>query len=515
MPNPNINNFDDFFRARLGNQEMAVAPDMFDRIMRERKRRKPIFWWSWTTPQKLLAGSALVLSASLLGWYALAHQQKNENMLSDYNNINSASPQAPIPNNAPKLLPNLQTEKKVQNVQENLTSSTQSNSFTLSKKNISNFPLSKTTLIRGKDLEKMEVRIDKNTSLDKPQMVAADATQIPDKATNQNENQVSPPPSVTDNLNNFETSLPEKYIENQFNKPNSTGLTMTKIDNLDFLAIKDLSLLSAQSFQTPNNLQGVLDEGCKSFNRKKKKLPNPSNWFLDVYASPDYAMRRLKNVSGDFENYIQARDSTEARWYAFSAGARISRVFSTGIAVRGGLHYAQINEIFDYKQPDYTKITRTTVEIRDVSGALIRVDTVETVEIGLRRRTDYNRYRSLDLPLQVGYEQYNKKITWSANVGVNLNLYSWQSGKLLNENLMPTDAATSQTFRTQVGLSAFASVACYISMGRQWQWLIEPNIRHQIGSWTRQTYPIRQDYTTIGLFTGVRYRFVKKKRIFF
>jgi hypothetical protein len=52
-------------------------------------------------------------------------------------------------------------------------------------------------------------------------------------------------------------------------------------------------------------------------------------------------------------------------------------------------------------------------------------------------------------------------------------------------------------------------------MGRQWQWLIEPNIRHQIGSWTRQTYPIRQDYTTIGLFTGVRYRFVKKKRIFF
>lgn len=489
MQNSDIN-FDDFFRARLTNQEATVAPDMFERIMHERKRRrKPLFWWSFSTTQKMLLGGVLFVSASFLGWKYFAQQTIFKNkFVSNNETLLSALPQLPPPN-AAKIPPMIEQKQESGRKKKG---STQHDNFT-KRQFVLQAPPS-VTAQKAKGLPSFGSEVNENASTD---LVINAPKVIETLASINTKNGIAPN---------------TQSIENQ---AENIGLTVEKLEDFGFLNTKKLLPLANSAFQTPDNMQGVLDDGCKSFNKKKKKLPKPSSWFLDVYGSPDYAIRRLQNVSGDFQNYIQARDTTEARWYAFSAGARISRVLKSSVALRVGLHYAQINEIFDYKQHDFTRITRTTVEIRDVSGALLRVDTLEKVEIGLRQRTDYNRYRAIDLPLQLGYELGNKKITWSGNLGLNLNLYSWQSGKVLNTNFEPTEVENSQAFRTQVGLSVFASVGCYINIHRNWQFLLEPNIRYQIGSWTSNNYPLRQDYTTLGLFTGLRYRFEKKKRFFF
>lgn len=488
MQDSNIN-FDDLFRTRLANQEATVAPDMFERIMHARKRRrKPLFWWSLSTAQKVLIGGFLWVSTSILGWKYFSQQNTYKGILfSNDENISSNMPQLSLPNRA-KAPITIDTPQTV---------TAPKNEFGAKKLLLKTNP---SVTAQKNEFGEKELLAKTNPSVTAPKNEFSDAE------------------ITTNSLKPTKVQGIIPNTQNVENQSKSIGLTLEKLEqtvDFDFLNTKKLLPLASVSFQTPNNMQGVLDDGCKSFNKKKKTLPKPSNWFLDVYGSPDYAIRRLQNVSGDFQNYIQVRDSTEARWYAFSAGVRLSRVFSSSIALRVGLHYAQINEIFDYKQHDFTRITRTTVEIRDVSGALLRIDTLEKVEMGVRQRTDYNRYRAIDLPLQIGYEMGNKKITWSGNLGLNLNLYSWQSGKLLNTNLEPTEVENSQAFRTQVGLSAFASVGCYINMSRNWQFLIEPNIRYQIGSWTRNNYPLRQDYTTLGLFTGVRYRIERKKRFFF
>jgi hypothetical protein len=237
----------------------------------------------------------------------------------------------------------------------------------------------------------------------------------------------------------------------------------------------------------------------------------PQNSFLiDIYASPDVAMRRFSDRTNEGNAYLNTRKLSEKQWYAFSAGARLSYIFSNGFAVRAGAHYGQVNEIFNFQASDSSsRETLTKIEIRNSSGQVIRIDSFITVEYGYRRIVTHNRYRSFDIPVQIGYE-FHLSRTWNMgiNTGVNFNISSWNKAQILDANGQPAFVSRdSSIFNPRIGMTGFASLSFTKSLGKGVELLLEPNIRYNFGSLTKNSYPIDQRYTTFGIFTGLRFRF--------
>ena len=147
---------------------------------------------------------------------------------------------------------------------------------------------------------------------------------------------------------------------------------------------------------------------------------------------------------------MQMRKESTRFSSAFSGGIRYTKVFGNGINVRVGLNYSQINEKFSFSQGNIVQIEY----IINAAG-----DTIGSYQNTFKRfKTSYNQYRTLDIPLTVGYEK-NISEKWGFNVsgGVMLNLRSWNSGEVLDRNLQPvtintTDTASVYQFRNNIGV---------------------------------------------------------------
>ena len=93
------------------------------------------------------------------------------------------------------------------------------------------------------------------------------------------------------------------------------------------------------------------------------------------------------------------------------------------MSVRAGFNYSQINEKFKFKQGNIVQV----VYIINASGDTIGSYTVT----GTRYKTTINNYRSIDIPIAMGYEVGNGRWHANINAGVVINIYSWQKGEIL------------------------------------------------------------------------------------
>ena len=190
--------------------------------------------------------------------------------------------------------------------------------------------------------------------------------------------------------------------------------------------------------------------GTKKINPLNIKLPdcptieknaagNKKYW--EVYAGPDYALGSYKSF-GDTasNNYLQKRKASTKFSSAFSAGVRYTKVFDNGMSIRTGANYSQINEKFIYFNPNEIKIITvitTRVVIRQPGDTLYISDTLQYQQTGTRTKTTYNRYRTTDIPLVIGYELGNGRVHANINAGLIINIYSWYKGDELDSTYQP------------------------------------------------------------------------------
>lgn len=214
-------------------------------------------------------------------------------------------------------------------------------------------------------------------------------------------------------------------------------------------------------------------------------------------------MRSMSARSTEFENYTRVRDTTENAWYAFSAGARLSMVYKNGLALRAGAIYAQNNEIF--RRDSFSVDTFDIID--RVTG--LPVDSL-LVQSAVNRSTRYNRYRSVDLTVQVGYEfPINKAVTVSFNGGVNFNLWEGKKVAILDPitGQIINAAENRDVFKRGLGISLLGSAAMYCSVANRWQVFAEPQFRYYLNPITTDRHPVKQRYMNAGLLLGMRYRF--------
>lgn len=241
--------------------------------------------------------------------------------------------------------------------------------------------------------------------------------------------------------------------------------------------------------------------------------PRRNDLYLEVFASPDFAM---KSVSGTNSAILQKKDSTESTQLGYTAGVRFSKSIGDNLLLKAGFQFSQINERFDLKTENERRIT-TVITIRTVttssgSDTLIR-DTTTLEQIGYSLRTTYNKYRSFDVPLLVSYEFGNENLKFAVNAGVILNLRSWYSGETINDSLavVSMNSKTSPTFKQNIGLGLYAGFSVIKPLNNHLDFFLEPHFRYNLGNMTSgATYT--QKFNAAGLSVGIRYKLKGQRR---
>jgi len=233
---------------------------------------------------------------------------------------------------------------------------------------------------------------------------------------------------------------------------------------------------------------------------------------MDLYFSPELAFRDLNAVDEKFNDYLIARERSEAPTLSYSAGFRLSYHNASGFTARTGLNYTQINEQFDYIEEYETTTTIITETTNPETGEINR-DTTFQSDINQIDQSTMNSFKSFDIPLLIGLAlPINDRLDININTGVYLNASFSARGKILSPSeLEPVWISSNNgdidVFKTRLGLSYYGSIGLLHELSPGLDLLVEPNLRYYSQSFTLSGHPLTQDYVKIGVLTGLRYKF--------
>jgi hypothetical protein len=221
--------------------------------------------------------------------------------------------------------------------------------------------------------------------------------------------------------------------------------------------------------------------------------------YFEFYAGADYAFRSLQDTANSV--YLQKRKESTKFKSGFSAGIRYTRVFNNSMSVRAGVNYSQINEKFTFNQGNIIQVTYIINNNGDTIGSYTTT--------GSRYKTTINRYRSIDIPLLVGYEMGNGKLHANINAGPVINIYSWQKGDVLDANGNPVSITTGKgsspyQFKSNAGVGFMGAVSVYYKLNDRLHLMAEPYFRYNLTPMNKESITLKQKYQTAGLRLGIR-----------
>lgn len=234
-----------------------------------------------------------------------------------------------------------------------------------------------------------------------------------------------------------------------------------------------------------------------------------TDWFADVYVSPDIAFKTVENRSAT-PQYLARKDSSESMRLGYTAGVRLVKPITDNFLVRAGVQYTQINEKFTYRTEDEVK-TITVISVRTIirgPGDTLRITDTSTVQqVGYKTNAIKNRYRSFDIPVTVGYQFGNDNLKFGINAGVVFNISSWYQGVILDSSLaaVPISKGSNQVYKSNIGMGLYGGISILKKMGENTQLFFEPYFRYNLSAITSGQASYQQKFSLGGLSVGLRY----------
>ncbi len=235
--------------------------------------------------------------------------------------------------------------------------------------------------------------------------------------------------------------------------------------------------------------------GCPTF--EKDAAANKK--YFSIYGGPDFVIRSLTDTGNSA--YLQKRKESAKVSSAYSAGITYTKVFNNSMSLRTGINYSQINEKFTFVQGNIVTVTYIINANGDTTGSYVTT--------GTRYKTTHNKYRSVDVPLLVGYEMGNGRLHANVNAGVVVNVYSWQKGEVLDTAYQPVNITTGKgnspyQFKTNAGLGFMGGVSVYYKLNDNVHLMAEPYFRYNFKQMNKDNLTLKQKYNTVGLRVGLR-----------
>ncbi|MES2372578.1 MAG: hypothetical protein V4557_08365 [Bacteroidota bacterium] len=243
------------------------------------------------------------------------------------------------------------------------------------------------------------------------------------------------------------------------------------------------------------------------------KRGNP-DWFLEVYASPDIAMKSVTNTSAS-ALYMLKKDSSEAMQIGYSAGIRLVKPITDNILFKAGINYTQANQKYVYRTENEVKTT-TVVTVRTIIRApgdtVVVQDTSILQTIGFKNNTVNNRYRSFDIPVTVGYQFGDEDLKFGINAGVVFNISTSYQGVRLDSSLavVPLDKSGNGVYKTNIGMGLYGSISVVKKLSEGMHIFAEPYFRYNLSDMTTPQANFKQRFNFGGLQVGLRFNINSK-----
>ncbi|MFZ1704543.1 MAG: hypothetical protein WAT79_09345 [Saprospiraceae bacterium] len=450
-----LNHFDKQIKDRVQFHQADINPSLWDKIEsnlpRENKKRYVSMYW------KTL--SLMIVSVGLVAIYYYTSFSISENKLPKTHvtpssqNVFAATKQVTLPYH------NNEIEKN------NLPNKNQPEAFSLNEKNYAT--TSKNIVIAKSDFD----------------------TEASGMVFQPTENNAQVSYETTAAANNFGQESTYSFLNKKKNFVFS--------DNSS-----ELSLLNTKKIV-------VKDHCLEGFDKNKQGL------IFEAFYGHDFPIRHLRATSSEFKDLVLARQNTESPLYAFSLGARLGFHVSENFLLHTGVTYSQINEKFEYVDPEssQTKIVKTTLYIKDGQGNIKdSTFTFDTIFIpGTLIYQIKNQYSMVDIPLLIGFHAIKgDKVNLHLNVGVLANIMFEKSGMALENNqynVKNFSDASSNSFNNSLGISSYAGAQFSYNLFDKLSVFIEPNVRIQHRGLTSKDYPIVHKYIIASFNTGAKYNF--------
>ena len=457
-----MSNFDNYINKQFGNYSPDVPPHIWDKIMAERKSRRPKgFWFTLLNGRNLLIAAGLLVTIGTGAWFIYTNtiKKEKESGLADADKKTPSTSSTNIVSNTSKDISTHPAEAPLNN-DVTVTSPVYNNGISSPLPYLPQNNRGNASLFSGVKNNSSKVAAPEN-------------------------------PVDANSLANFRVQQTDNPDYNPEEKP-STGLFRSMITEIEKLSATKNNVENLRNRLIPNlTLPGCPSiEGDAAGNKR----------YVEVYGGPDIGLRSFTDTGNSA--YLQQRRESTKFSSAFSAGIRYTKVFNNGMSLRTGVNYSQINEKFELKQGNVVQVTYIINAQGDTTGSY-------TVT-GTRYKTTYNRYRTVDVPLVVGYELGNGKLHANLNAGAIINVYSWQRGDVLDATGNPVNITTGKNssspygFKTNVGVGFTGAVSVYYKVTEKMHLMAEPYYRHNFSAMNKENLTLKQKYNTAGLKIGVR-----------
>lgn len=330
----------------------------------------------------------------------------------------------------------------------------------------------------------------------------------------------------TESINNISAlsfGIPKEQSQNiQFNNNYSSSETIMNNSNstkeeLNYMATQkfDASLIS---FQNKNNKYLSAEKQITYTNHANsiknvvicptdQKMRNP-DWDLEIYASPDYAFKTVSSNTAS-QQYMNTKDSSEKARLGYTVGFRIIKPINNHLLFKTGLQFSQINENYVYRSENEIKTT-TVVTVKNIiltNGNTVTVsDTSILQQIGFKNNTVKNSFKSLDIPVLIGYQLGNDDLRFSINAGVVFNLSSSFKGVILDSSLSPKPFSkeTNSVYKNNIGMGIYTGISITKRLTYNTSIFAEPYFRYNLSNSTTQLSTFNQRFSVGGLSVGLR-----------
>jgi hypothetical protein len=270
--------------------------------------------------------------------------------------------------------------------------------------------------------------------------------------------------------------------------------------------IEVVDVLPTQPFtQGPEDLRTLLSwtdkaPSCAKFTKDFLRFD------LELLGGPAYAHQQLEAKTSESLNHLQQRQASEQPVLSYGGGIRLSAISRTGLGLRMGLHYNQINDRFSYSKG-------SSMDIRTNYGPNGEVLSIDTIFIGADMAQVRNELKMIEVPLLLTYETQWKRLRLGFNVGAALNLWFDASG-MLSSPVSESPIAFGQVgdrdvlpiFETQATAVVLGSLTFAYNLHNRWSIVAEPYVRSHPRSFSNPAYDLKQNYWQTGLQLGVRMR---------
>jgi hypothetical protein len=477
------NQFDQFFREQLKDHTAPVPEGLWEKIMPKDKKRPTAFYLS-----KNIGLGILVATVIIAGIYGGFRFERSTN--------NSLVKTTPIINNKP--------------VAQNKKSTTEENIGTENNKDISTIKLEKTVTLAVSKTNTENKLVNNNTTRSFPikNQPVNETVQISEHLVNkQNSNHTNAilGKQSADKIENTSTEETNKLVEENyvaFTKinPSFPILLNTTELNHNFSLVNKTLVYNAHD----KKIQGIIIcpniKGRSSFN---------TDWGIELYASPDYALKYVSNISAP-QQYLDKKDSSEQMQISYTAGFRLIKPLNDNFLLKAGFQYSQLNQKFSYRNENEYKtttvITARTI-IRSAGDTILVSDTSVLRQIGYSVNTVHNQFRSIDIPVTLGYQFGNDDLKFGINAGVVFNLSSWYQGEILDTTYasVPMNKVSNALYKTNIGMGLYTSMSLIKRINDNTHLFFEPYFRYNLSNMTNSASPYNQRFHIGGLSVGLRF----------